>query len=62
MKTDAQIDEDLHHVKDMIQSLLSVHNMILSADDQSYLVLEHHQTGTGNLQVRKIEIGTCISY
>ena len=62
MKTDTQIDEELHHVEDMIQSLLSVHNMILSADDQSYLVLEHHETGTGILMVRKIEIGTCISY
>jgi len=62
MKTDAQIDEELHHVEDMIQALLSVHNMILSADDQSCLVLEHHETGTGILKVRKIEIGTCISY
>ena len=62
MKTDAQIDEELHHVEDMIQALLSVHNMILSADDQSCLVLEHHQTGTGKLEIRKLEIGTCISY
>ena len=62
MKTDAQVDEELHHVEDMIQSLLSVHNMILSADDQGWLVLEHHETGTGILKVRKIEIGTCISY
>jgi len=62
MKTRAQRDEELQHVADMIQSLLSVHNMILSADDQSCLVLEHHQTGSGKLKVRKIEIGTCISY
>jgi len=62
MKTDAQIDELLKVVAESIQRMLAANDMILSADDQGYLVLEHHQTGTGKLQVRKIEIGTCISY
>jgi len=62
MKTNAQIDEELHHIAESIQRMLAANDMILSADDQGYLVLEHHETGTGILKVRKIEIGTCISY
>jgi len=62
MKTNAQRDAGLQHVADMIQKVLSVHNMILSAEDQGYLILEHHQTGSGELQVRTLELGHCISY
>jgi len=62
MNTDVERDELLEVVAESIQRMLAANDMILSADDQGYLILEHHQTGTGKLKVRKIEIGTCISY
>lgn len=62
MKTDAQIDELLRSVAETQQRILAANDMILSADDQGYLILEHHQTGSGELQVRKLELGHCISY
>ncbi len=63
MKTDAQIDQLLKNVAEAQQSLLSANDMILSYDAPlGSLILEHHQTGSGELQVRKLELGHCISY
>ena len=57
MKTNAQIDEDLAHVSDMIESLLKAHSMTLLADDiVTPINLEHRQLVDGKMRSRSLEL------
>jgi len=60
MKTNAQRDEDLAHVADMIEALLKAHNMCIMAEDiATDIILRHTQNdvnGKINERIIKLEI------
>jgi len=58
MKTNAQRDEELAHVADMIEDLLKAHNMCIMAEDiATDIILRHTQNDTdGQLTERVIKL------
>jgi len=58
MKTNAQRDEELQHVADMIEALLKVHNMCIMAEDiATDIILRHTQNDAdGQLTERVLKL------